>query len=88
MELAFALISEELEVLVVPTVELVWSTTAGVVLTDVVSVPTVAVRVVELQALRLSAKPATMSENRTEFFIGGLSCPTTDPSMFDRFANR
>jgi hypothetical protein len=86
---------EEIEVLLlldgavlVTEVVLDESATTGAVAADVVvmveSVVAVEDRVlVWLQPAR--AKPARIKVNKSEFFIGGLSCRVTDPACFARF---
>jgi hypothetical protein len=65
--------------------EVDWSTiTGGVAAVVVVSVSVLEDLVVLLQPLR--ANPARIKANKTEVFIGGLSCAPTDPALSDRFA--
>ena len=64
-----------------------WSTPTGAVAAVVVvSVAVLEDLVLLLQPLR--ANPARIKENNVVFFIGGLSCPRTDRSQVDRFANQ
>jgi hypothetical protein len=71
-------------VLELTEVELDETTGVLAVLMVVVSVAAVEDLVVWLQPLR--ANPASISVNKIECFIGGLSCPLTDRSRFFRFA--
>lgn len=64
------------------------SAITGVVAAVVVMVSVEAVwedLVLLLQPLR--ANPARIKVNSVEFFIGGLSCASTDPALLDRFAS-
>lgn len=69
--------------------EVVWSTTVGdVVVADVVVVVSVAaLRDLIAWEHPLRTNPAKITVNKTEFFIGGLSCRITDRARLVRFGN-